>query len=113
MNVYAIPEVIEDLENLIDILFEKGYFGFEDKSVNYVVSLFEDIKNNLPKKLKKPAPEYFSDRYGKGLYYVTFKKNNRTQWYVFFRMYRMDEELYYQVRYITNNHTAAHHLHRD
>ena len=40
MNVWALPEVIEELENLIDILYEKGYFSYEQVSVNYVVSQF-------------------------------------------------------------------------
>jgi len=110
MKVWAIPEVIEDLESLIDILYEKGYFSFEETSVNYVVGLFQDILENLPSKLKRPAPTYFSKRYGKGLYYAVFPKSKRTQWYVFFKIYQKDGELIYQVRHITNNHVAAQYL---
>ena len=110
MKVWATPEVIADLEKLIDILYEKEYFCFEETSVNYVVDLFEDIMKNLPIRMKKPAPKYFTNLYGKGLYYAVFPKNKRTQWYAFFRMYRKNNELYYQVRYISNNHIVAQYL---
>jgi hypothetical protein len=110
MRVWALPDVIEELEDLIDILFEKGYFSYAETSAEYVVSLFEDIIENLPKKLKRKAPKYFTDRYGDGLYYAVFPKSKRTQWYAFFRMYEKDGKLYYQVRYISNNHKDAHRL---
>ena len=84
MTVTATPEVIEALENLIDILYEKGYFSFEETSINYVVDLFDDIVKNLPFRIKKPAPKYFTDRYGDGLYYSVFPKNKRTQWYALY-----------------------------
>ena len=110
MNVWALPEVIEELETLIDVLYEKGYFSFEQASVNYVVELFEDIRTTLPSRMKKRAPKHFEDLYGKGLYYAVFPKSKRTQWYVFFRTYKKNEELYYQVRNISNNHTVAQYL---
>ena len=110
MNVYAISEVKQYLNDLITILFEKGYFSFEDSAQKYVNELLDDIITNLPTKLKKPAPKYFTDRYGEGLFYAVFSKSKHTQWYAFFRMYQMDGELYYQVRYIANNHTVAHYL---
>ena len=111
MNVWALPEVIEELENLMDILYENGYFSFEQASIDYIVDLFEDIKEKLPTRLKKKAPKYFENLYGKGLYYAVFPRSKRTQWYVFFRMYKKDGELHYQVRSISNNHTVAQFLH--
>jgi len=113
MKVWADPEVIEKLEDLIDTLYEKGYFSFVETSVNYVVDLFNDILENLPVKLKRPAPKYFTNQYGKGLYFAVFPKSKRTQWYVFFRMYQENGELYYQVRHITNNHVAAQYIEYD
>jgi hypothetical protein len=110
MTVDTIPEVKQYLNDLITILYEKGYFSFEDTAKKYVDDLLDDIINNLPAKLKREAPKYFTDRYGKGLYYAVFKKNKLTQWYVFFRIYKKDGEWYYQVRYIANNHTVAQYL---
>ena len=73
MKVIALPEVREYLMELINVLYEKEYFGFEENAQKYVEELFLDIKNNLPLKLKKPAPPYF-DRYGKKMLYSTFPK---------------------------------------
>ena len=109
MTVYTIPEVKQYLNDLITILYEKGYFIFEDTANKYIDDLLDDIINNLPAKLKKRAPSYF-DKYGERMYYAAFKKNRRTTWYAFFRIYKKDGELYYQVRYITNNHVIAQYL---
>ena len=74
MKVIALPEVREYLMELIQILYKKEYFGFEENAQKYVEELIFDIKNNLPLKLNKPAPPYF-DRYGKKMLYATFRKN--------------------------------------
>ena len=109
MRVLAKPEVVEYLDNLIDILFEKNYFGFVEDAIDYVDELRYDIKTKLPAKLRKPAPKYF-DAYGKNMEYVVFKKNKRTSWYVFFTTYLENNEEIYLVRYIANNHTVAQYL---
>ena len=110
MNVYTIAEVKQYLNDLITILYEKGYFSFEDTAKKYVDELLDEIITKLPTKLKRPAPKYFTDRYGKELYYAVFPKNKRTQWYAFFRMYQKDGKRYYQVRYLANNHIISQHL---
>ena len=109
MNVIILPEILEYLDDLVFILFEKGYFNYLETSQRYVDELFDDINTTLPVRSKKPAPKRF-DRYGKGMYYASFIKNKHTTWYVFFKMYKVNEELVYQVRYIANNHTIAKHL---
>jgi hypothetical protein len=109
MKILTIREVRIYLQNLASILYKKEYFGLEDSAKKYVVDLFNDIKTNLPKKTHRPAPAYF-DKYGKGMYYARFKKNNNTTWYVFFRVYRRKDEDIYQIRYIGNNHTIAQYL---
>ena len=109
MNVIILPKVLEYLDTIVFILFEKEYFGFLDTSIRYVEELIDDIKINLPIKSYKPAPAYF-DKYGKGMYYASFRKNKHTQWYVFFRVYKKEKKVIYQVRYIANNHTVAQHL---
>ena len=109
MKVETIPEVKEYFNNLVTILYEKEYFGFEEDAIDYVNELVDDITTNLPSKPKKPAPKHF-DRYGKGMYYATFRKNKQTQWYAFFKMYKVNDEIIYQVRYISNNHVIAQYL---
>ena len=109
MKIFAVPEVIEYLEELVDILYEKEYFSFEDTSIAYVVDLFEDIMTNLPAKQHKPASRHY-DKYGKEMYYAAFVKNRHTTWYAFFTKYEKQGETIYLIRYIGNNHTEAHHL---
>ena len=109
MKVIALQAVIAYLNHLVLILYEKEYFGFRESARNYVNELIDDIKTNLPTKLHKPAPQYF-DKYGKDMEYAVFRKNKRTSWYVFFRIYQKHGEDIYQVRYIANNHTIAQYL---
>ena len=109
MKVVILPEVEGYLENLGRILYEYEYFGFEEDAIKYVEELVFEIKKQLPIRQRKPAPAYF-DKYGKGMYYAAFKKNKRTSWYAFFRIYEINGDRIYQVRYIANNHTVAQYL---
>jgi len=109
MKILLIPEVYNYLDELVTILYENDYFGFEDFAIAYVDELLDNILTTLPVRSHKPAPEYF-EKYGKDLYYAVFKKNNRTSWYVFFTKYIEQEEIIYLVRYISNNHSVAQHI---
>ena len=116
MTVLAIPDVLEYLNNLVIILYEKEYFSYEEEAQKYVDDLADDIFDNLPKKLHRPAPNYYN-KYGKNLFYACFTKNACTErrevtttWYAFFSKYKENEETIYLIRYIGNNHTDAHHL---
>jgi len=107
MRVIFSPLVRVYFHDLIEILFEKEYFGFEESALKYVKGLFYEIKDTLPLHPKKIAPPYF-DRYGKDMYYATFRKSKATQWYVFFSEYKNNGETVYLVKYISNNHVIAH-----
>ena len=109
MKVTILPDVLEYLEEIVFILFEKQYFSDLKSSMRYVDDLIDDIKDTLPRKMHKSAPSYFN-RYGEGMYYAAFKKSKRTSWYAFFRIYEVNGERIYQVRYIANNHTVAQYL---
>jgi polyhydroxyalkanoate synthesis regulator phasin len=85
MRVLATTEVNEYWENLITILYEKGYFGSEKFAQRYVDELVYEIKTNLPYRTSKPAPKRFE----------TYEEN---------------EEITYLVCHIENNHTAAQYL---
>ena len=86
IRIIALPTVRLYLRELVQTLYDKGYFGFH-----------------------KPAPPYF-DRYGRHMLYAAFRKNKGTQWYVFFNLYRRGEEIIYLIRYINNNHFIAQYL---
>jgi hypothetical protein len=109
MNVYTTSAVKKYLNDLVAILYEREYFGFEDAAIKYVKELVYDIKTYLPTKQHSLAPKYF-DKYGKNMYYASFRKNKQTTWYAFFNKYKKNEEIIYLIRYIANNHTVAQYL---
>jgi len=109
MSVIILPKVLDYLENLVILLYEKEYFGFLEASQSYVKEMLLDVKTHLPTKQHKPAPKYF-DKYGKNMEYAIFPKNRRTTWYVFFKTYERNGEKIYLVRYIANNHVIAQYL---
>ncbi|GAB6010555.1 hypothetical protein [Viscerimonas tarda] len=105
MKILFSPEVRIYLIELSEILYEKDYFGFEEEAYDYVEELVKDIINSLHNKHKRPAPDYFS-KYGRNLFYSVFKKNDNTQWYVFFNQ---EKDVYF-IRYIGNNHVCSQYL---
>jgi len=107
MRIIIMPEVVDYFLELAEILYDKGYFGFEENAIKYARDLFLDIEKELPFKQKKKAPAYFN-QYGKDMYYFVFKRNKNTSWYVFFNVFRMDGDMVFLVRYVNNNHTIAH-----
>lgn len=108
-RIVFLPETLEYFNELSTLLYEQNYFGFKENDEKYVDDLIADIRTDLPVKLHKPAPPYF-DRYGRHMLYAAFRKNKGTQWYVFFNLYRRDEEIIYLIRYINNNHFIAQYL---
>jgi hypothetical protein len=111
VKVLFLPEIREYFRELAEILYKKEYFGFEESAIRCTEDLFSDIENSLPTKLKKPASKHF-DKYGKNLFYAVFKKNNDTQWYVFFNTYEMNGDTIYLGRYLGNNHNIAQYIER-
>ena len=109
MKVEFTAGALAYFNDLSTILYQKHYFSFEDKALEYVDSLIDDIIDTLPDRRKKMAPDYFK-KYGDKLFYATFKKNKHTQWYIFFNLYEEKGELIYLVRYISNNHMIAQYL---
>ena len=109
MKVIILPEVLDYFEDLMEILYQKEYFGFRESAHKYVIELVEEIENDLPIIQQKPAPTYFN-RFGKNMSYAVFSRNKRTSWYVFFTVHKIGNEKIYLIRYIANNHTVAQYL---
>ena len=102
--VYA-KEVEQFLDELLIILFEKGYFGFPDSAKSYVDKLLDYVKRNIGILPGRDAPKYFS-RYAKNMKYIIYRANQSTEWYVFYQQYGT----IFLIRHITNNHVAAQYL---
>ena len=102
MKVIYHKRVSEYLNELIDILYYKEYFGYKESAYDYVDWILEQIESSIDEKVKRPAPKYF-DRYKQGLFYVIYKRNSNTSWYIFFQK----REDTYLIFYIGNNHNCA------
>ena len=105
MKVLYDKDVEKYLNELIEILYNKGYFGFKESAYQYVDSLIDDIEATIAITPHKNAPEYFS-KYGSELFYAIFPKNRNTTWYVFFNI----KNGMYLIRYICNNHIISQYL---
>lgn len=57
MKIVILPEVVDYLLELSDILYDKRCFGFEEAAIKYTDELFEAIKTELPYQSPKIAPE--------------------------------------------------------
>jgi len=109
MQVIVLPKVLGYFDNLVTILYEREYFGFEETALDYILELYDDIVRTLPHRLHKTPSSYFN-KYGKNIKYAIFRKSKHTTWYVFFNTYKKGGEIIYLVRYIANNHTVAQYL---
>ena len=99
--VYA-EDVEQFLDELLFILFQKGYFGFPDSAKSYVDKLLDYVKQNIGILPGRDAPQYFS-RYAKNMKYIIYRANKSTEWYVFYQQHGT----IFLIRHITNNHVAA------
>lgn len=108
-HVRITKEAIEYFNNLTTLLYEKHYFSYKENAIKYVLGLLDNIEKDLPSQPKKLAPRYF-ERYGKDLFYATFRVNKHTHWYVFFNVYQKENGTIFLVKYISNNHVIAQYL---
>ncbi|MFC0425615.1 hypothetical protein [Chryseobacterium scophthalmum] len=86
------------LTDLVDILYSKNYFGFEEDAKSYVQEIIFYIMNfdfqvniyETPENFKKFGRKFFK-----------YKANNNTSWYIFFDQ----KEHKFLINHITNNHS--------
>ncbi len=109
MKIVATPEVRLYMAELAHVLYFNNYFGYRESAEKYVQELWVTIMTKLPTAPHKPATPYFN-RFGKNMRYAAFPKNKQTCWYAFFDIYDTGSEIFYLVRYISNNHTIAQYL---
>ena len=92
------PDFEKQIQKIVDVLFDEEYFGYIEFAIDYVNRIYDFIFQNINKPISKPTPKKFK-KFGK--YYIKYKANNRTFWYIFFD--KKDNQ--YLVNYILNNHS--------
>ena len=60
MDINYRPSVEEYLLDLIEILYNKEYFGFEQTAHEYVEKMVDYVKTAISSGLVKKAPAYFN-----------------------------------------------------
>ena len=91
---------------LIDNLYQKGYFGFLDEAKEYVLEIEQYFQSEIPKLhqlgLNKKAMPYFG-KYGKDLFFAAYRRTKtHTTWYAFYEIF---DNKYFKVVHIINSHT--------
>lgn len=98
VNVIIRKNVTDYLEELVFILYENEYFGFENDAQEYVQKIYDFIEYNLPIFPFRNTPENLIEL---GSKYIFYKANHTTTWYIFFE----NLENRYLVTFITNSHS--------
>jgi hypothetical protein len=85
----------DELDELIQKLYDKEYFGFLQSAEDYINKMYDFI-NTIPNQKRRVTK---NKRYGK--YYCKYKHNSKTTWYIIFDL----EDDIYLISFITNNHS--------
>ena len=91
-------EFHQSIEELVEILFLKNYFGFEADCQNYGDRIYDFVVTNINLPISKNSPHKFQ-HYGKK--FIRYKANNQTFWYIFFDQ----KNNRFIGNYILNNHS--------
>ncbi|GHV64776.1 hypothetical protein FACS1894199_03830 [Bacteroidia bacterium] len=104
-KIQALPSVLKQINDLVDILYNNNYFSEYNHAVEYVNDLINKIGLYLPISQAK-IPLVYRPIYGKHTQYVTIHKNKNTSYFVFF----LQRNKTYIITYIGNNHTDGQYL---
>jgi len=101
-KIVVSQEVSDYFEELILILYKDEYFGFVESATAYVDRIIDFIFHSIGTYPRNIAPEKLQKF---GSYYLIFKANDHTSWYIFFDF---DEiENIYLISAILNNHSPS------
>ena len=95
-------EFVDELEELFDILVERGFLSYDEYALQYIDDIEQFINSSIHAYPKRKAPVLFA-KYGKDLKYIAYRKNAHTTWYVLFE----ETDYAFFVRHITNNHVSG------
>jgi len=96
--IYA-PEVKSYFVDLINILFEKEYFGFPESAEEYVNNIRNFIEEKLGVHPSKSTPKELI-KFGEN--YIRYEANTKTSWYIFYSQIGQT----YFIKFITNSHSS-------
>lgn len=87
-----------EMDKLLEVLFLKEYFGFEESALEYVQKIYDFIKSNISKPISRNSPTAYQKL---GKKYIKYKANHQTYWYIFFDQ----KDHRFLINHIMNNHS--------
>lgn len=99
IEINSTPDVVRFLDDLINELYKKEYFGFVESAEKYVSDIYKAIPDRIKKTTHKKTPNNIKYL---GSNYIFYKVNSRTTWYIFFEK----NENYYLITGIINNNSC-------
>lgn len=97
IEVLLTDKAIRYLDDLVEILYNKEYFGYIESVEIYVSEIYSFIQNNIsyfPSKKTPPELQNLDTEY------IFYKTKSRTTWYIFFE----NQDNNYLITNIINNH---------
>ncbi|MFL9833043.1 hypothetical protein [Chryseobacterium terrae] len=91
-------EFHQSIEELVETLYSKQYFGFKVDCQSYADKIYDFIDFNVMKPISKNSPFPYR-KFGKK--FIKYKANNNTAWYIFFDQ----NEHRFLINHIINNHS--------
>lgn len=98
-NVIYDQKTFNKLQVLAVKLYNKKYFSFEDNAEEYVNNITYFIENEIEFAHKRRAVSK-TKFYAKNQFFITYKANKRTSWYIYF----VEDNGNYIITHIDNNH---------
>jgi chlorite dismutase len=95
-QVIILQPVIDKLNTLVEILFDKDYFSIKENAIAYVDIIY-NYMYDIPNKAHRRSLHNKN-----GEYFCSYKPNSRTTWYITFDI----EDDLYNIKNITNNHSS-------
>lgn len=96
-KVIFTTKTLDYFDHLVFTLFSKGYFAYEENAQNYVDKIIGFIVNEIHDFPHKNTPHPLKHL---GEFYIFYKANKRTTWYIFFE----ERDRQYLITSIFNNH---------
>lgn len=97
IKIIFTDEASSYLDDLVEILYRREYFGFIESAEIYVLDIYYFVRDNIQNFPFKKSP---SELQNLGTNYIFYKTKSRTMWYIFFEKFNND----YLITYIINNH---------
>lgn len=90
VSIFFSKSVIDFLDELLYLLYEKNYFGYKSSASEYVLKIYDFIETSITVFPHKKTPETLNHL---GTQYIFYKPNQNTTWFIFLKSKDIHTEL--------------------